>query len=254
MKSVELERVAAFADGLLGIPDFPDYPGACNGLQVANSGRIRRIASAVDATERTMRAAVEAGADLLVVHHGLGWQPLLPLTGANYRKVKLALEGDLAVYSAHLPLDAHPKIGNNALLARALGLKRQRAGFVEKGVPIGRIGETSLSRTQLAARLTRVLGKDPLVIDGGPTRPKRVGVVTGGAGTRVADAAREGIDTFITGEGSHWTDGVARDLGINLIYGGHYLTETFGVRALADLLAARFRLGKAVHLDFPTGL
>ncbi|MFQ3671193.1 MAG: Nif3-like dinuclear metal center hexameric protein, partial [Verrucomicrobiia bacterium] len=246
--------LVAHADEVLGTGQFPDYPGAMNGLQIANGGRVERIASAVDATERTLRAAVGAGANLLVVHHGLGWQPLLPMDGANYRKIKVALEGDLALYSAHLPLDAHGKLGNNVLLARALGLRRVRPAFVEMGVAIGRMGETTLTREALAERLARVLGKAPLVVDGGPARVRRVGVVTGGAGTRIAEAAREGIDTFITGEGSHWTDGVARDLGVNLMYGGHYLTETFGVRALANYLTKKFGLPRAVHLDFPTGL
>lgn len=254
MKSVALRAVVVCADKLLRVTEFPDYPGALNGLQVANSGHVRRMASAVDATERTLRAATQAGVDLLIVHHGLGWQPILPLADANYRKIKGMLDGNLALYSAHLPLDAHPTLGNNVLLARAIGLRRLRPAFIEKGVAIGQIGETSLTREALVARLARVLGQAPLVIDGGPTRPRRVGVVTGGAGTRIAEAAGEGIDTFITGEGSHWTDGVARDLGVNLIYGGHYLTETFGVRALAEYLSKKFGLPEPIHLDFPTGL
>ncbi|GAB4243907.1 MAG: Nif3-like dinuclear metal center hexameric protein [Candidatus Methylacidiphilales bacterium] len=254
MTAVSLRKVVAYADRFLSLEDFTDYPGAINGLQVANGGRVSRIASSVDATERTINAAVEAKADLLVVHHGLGWQPLLPLDGAAYRKVKRALDFGLAIYSAHLPLDAHPTLGNNVLLARAIGLQRLRPAFMEKGMPIGQIGQTMLSREALAKRLAAVLGRDPLVIDGGPQHPRKVGIVSGGAGTRIVDAAREGIDTFITGEGSHWTDGVARDLGINLIYGGHYLTETFGVRALADHLSKKFRLAVPVHLDFPTGL
>jgi dinuclear metal center YbgI/SA1388 family protein len=251
--AVQLEELVSYANQLLQHETIQDYPGAKNGLQLGNSGTVSRIAAAVDATERTIRAAVAAKADLLVVHHGIGWQDLLPLTGGNYRKIRCAMDHDLAIYSTHLPLDAHPTLGNNVLLAKALRLKSSRPAFVEKGTAIGRVGTLAISRQGLADRLEKILGSRPHVIDGGSEQIRRIAVITGGAGTHVAEVARSGVDAFITGEGSHWTDGVARELGLNVYYGGHYLTETFGVKALAAHFSRKFKLPWS-FLDYPTGL
>lgn len=249
----DLFRLAAHADKLLNHRGIADWSGAKNGLQIENDGTLDKIAAAVDASERTLLAAAKAKASLLIVHHGLFWSEISPVTGFNRRKLKIALDHNLALYGSHLPLDAHPTLGNNVLLAKALGLKNPRPFFEEKGTLIGRVGTLELDRAALAGRLEKILGQAPHVIDGGPQKIRRVGIVTGGAGGELAKAAAAGIDAFITGEGPHWTDSMARDLGLNVFYGGHYLTETFGVKALASHLSGKFKV-PWTFLDFPTGL
>jgi dinuclear metal center YbgI/SA1388 family protein len=214
---------------------------------------VTRIAATVDASLATVRLALRAKADLLVVHHGLFWGPAHPWTGKRYELLRLLLEADLAVYSSHLPLDAHPKLGNNAQLATALGFKRLRPFFFDHGQYIGFSSEAKIAREELAGRVGRVTGSKPLVIPGGPTVCRRIGVVSGGAGAEMKLAAEAGVDTFITGEGPHWTYAMAEELGLNVIYAGHYATETFGVKALAAHLSRRFKI-PWVFLDHPTGL
>jgi dinuclear metal center YbgI/SA1388 family protein len=245
-----LPDLAAHLNALLDVGAFEDYPGALNGLQVEGPGPVHRIAAAVDAHLGTLEAAAAAGAGLLLVHHGLFWSPLVPLTGPAYRKVKLCLDHGLAVYAAHLPLDAHPELGNTAGLARALGLEGGEPWFEAKGRPIGRRFAVDLDRDELAARLARATGR-ATVLAGGPERVRSLGIVTGGAGGELAEA--RGVDTFLTGEGPHWTYGLALELGMNVLYGGHYATETFGVKAVAAHLSERFGL-PWVFLDAPSGL
>lgn len=248
-----LARITAHANALLIHDRTGDFSGALNGLQLENDGRVSRIAAAVDAGLPTVEKALSEGADLLVVHHGIGWSPLCPVTGARYRWLSAAIKGNLAIYSSHLPLDAHPTLGNNALLAKAIGLRQARPFFEEKGTIIGRMGNWKGSRKDLVDKLGAVLGARPLLIPGGPAKIQRIGIVTGGAGNELAKAAGAGIDTFITGEGSHWTFGAAHELGLNVIYGGHYLTETFGVKALAAHLSRKFRV-PWTFIDVPSGL
>jgi dinuclear metal center YbgI/SA1388 family protein len=196
---------------------------------------------------------VERGVTLLLVHHGLFWGGVQPLTGAVRRKVKAALDADLAIYSSHLPLDLHPAVGNNAQLARALGFRKCAPFFVSKGQAIGLQTRTVLSLHELARRLERVLGSAPHIAPGGQAKTARIGIVTGGAGGEVAQAAAEGVDTFITGEGPHHSYTLAEELGVNLFYAGHYATETFGVQALAAHVAKKFRVPWE-FIDHPTGL
>ena len=188
-----------------------------------------------------------------MVHHGLFWCATHPWTGKRRELLGLLVKHDLAVYSSHLPLDAHPRLGNNALLCAALGLKKLRPFFFEKGQSLGFQAVTNISRTDLARRLGKILGRAPIVLPGGPATCRRIGVVTGGAGSHLKLAAGEGVDTFITGEGPHWTYALAEDLGFNVLYGGHYATETFGVKALAAELSRKFKV-PWVFLDHPTGL
>jgi dinuclear metal center YbgI/SA1388 family protein len=253
MPATQLSRIVKYTDRLLHLGDFEDYSGAVNGLQVENRGKVRRIAAAVDASLATVRMAIAAKADLLIVHHGLFWSPAVPWTGRKYELLRLLLDHDVAVYSAHLPLDAHPRIGNNALLARALGLRRLKPFFETKGCLLGLRGECSIDRDELAGRLGQATGGAVTILPGGPKRCRNIGVVTGGAGGEIAIAAREGVDTFITGEGPHWTFALAEELRLNVLYGGHYATETFGVRALAAELAAKFKVPWK-FIDHPSGL
>jgi dinuclear metal center YbgI/SA1388 family protein len=253
MPDASLGELVRCCDRLLRPDRFTDWEGAVNGLQVENRGRVTRLAAAVDATLTTVRLAIEAHADLLLVHHGLFWGQSHPWTGTRYALLQQLLDHNLAVYSSHLPLDAHPRLGNNALLCAALGLPRRRPFFEEKGRRIGFQSATTLPREELVRRLERAVAGPVIVLPHGPARCRRIGVVTGGAGDRLRQAAREGVDTFVTGEGPHWTRTLAEELGLNVLYAGHYATETFGVKALAAHLAQRFGL-PWTFLDHPSGL
>ena len=253
MAKVKLANIVAHCNRTLKPESFEDWPGAANGLQVENRGGVSRIAAAVDATPATVKKTIAAGADLLIVHHGLFWGATHPWTGNRYRLLGLLLDNNVAVYSSHLPLDAHPRLGNNAQLCRALGIRSPKPFFVERGQAIGLRGELNLTRAQLARRLAKATGNEPTVLPGGAARCHKIGVVTGGAGAEMKTAADEGVDTFITGEGPHWTFALAEDLGLNVFYGGHYATETFGVKALSEHLSKKFRL-PWTFIDHPTGL
>jgi dinuclear metal center YbgI/SA1388 family protein len=253
MSNSSLAAIVKYCDATLRTRDIGDYDGAVNGLQVGNSGRVSRIAATVDASLATVKLAIKAKADLLIVHHGLFWSPTHPWTGKKYELIRLLVESDLAVYSSHLPLDAHPRLGNNAQICAALGFRKLRPFFPSHGQTIGFQTVTNISRAALTRKLTRVLGSEPKVIPGGLETCRRIGIVTGGAGGELKLAAAEGVDTFITGEGPHWTYALAEELGVNVFYGGHYATETFGVKALAAQLSKKFRV-PWTFLDHPTGL
>jgi dinuclear metal center YbgI/SA1388 family protein len=253
MPKTSLTSIVQYCDRIVRTREIGDYDGAVNGLQVENSGAVTRLAATVDASLATVKMAVEAKADLLIVHHGLFWSKSYPWTGKKYELFRLLVEHDIAVYSSHLPLDAHPKLGNNAQLAAALGLKNLKPFFTSHGQAIGYQSQTKISRTELAKRLENATGTKPKMIPGGKETCERVGIVTGGAGGDLSVAASEGVDTFITGEGQHWTYALAEELGLNVLYGGHYATETFGVKALAAELSRKFKLPWQ-FLDHPTGL
>lgn len=253
MANVKLAQIVRHCDALLRVPSISDYPGAVNGLQVENRGAVSRIAAAVDASPATARKAAAAGADLLVAHHGLFWSARQPWTGAHYALMRLLLENNLAVYSVHLPLDAHPRLGNSARLCAALGFRALKPFFHREGAPLGWRTLTRLNRDELALRVSRAVGGRVEVIPGGPEVCRRIGVMTGGAGGEVRRASQEGVDTFVTGEGPHWSFALAEELGVNVLYAGHYATETFGVKALAEHLSRKFRV-PWVFVDHPTGL
>lgn len=250
---MELNRLVEYLDAYLEVSAVPDFSGAANGLQVENSGRVTKIAAAVDATQATIDAATEAGADLLLVHHGLFWDGEPRITGRRYRRLARLLKADIAVYGSHLPLDVHPEVGNNAVLARALGIEIAGRFSEYKGQPIGFWGTVDVSREALAARLDQTLGARVKLVAGGPERIRRVGVITGGAAGEVHSAADAGLDAFVTGEGSHHHYFDAEEAGINLYLGGHYATEVWGVQALARHLEAEFGL-PWTFIDRPTGL
>ena len=253
MPKISLSVVVKHCDQILRTRDIGDYDGAVNGLQAGNAGSVSRIAAAVDASLATVKLAIAAKADLLIVHHGLFWSPSHPWTGKRHELLRLLIENNLAVYSSHLPLDAHPQLGNNALLCAALGLKNLKPFFTSHGQFIGFQSQTKISRDDLAKKLERATGAKPKILPGGKTICEKIGIVTGGAGGDLKIAAAEGVDTFITGEGPHWTYALAEELGLNVFYGGHYATETFGVKALAAELAKKFKLPWE-FLDHPTGL
>lgn len=235
-------------------PDtVPDYPNAHNGLQLENSGKVTRIAGAVDSSVATVDAAARAGADFLIVHHGLFWGGAAPWTGRLYRRMATLVRHDIAVYGAHLPLDAHAEIGNNVLLLRAVGAAPAGRFAAYRDHEIGWWGEVDMGIDELERRTRAAVGGEVTVLPFGPSRVRRLGIVTGGAGSMIAEAHAAGLDAFVTGEGAHHTYFDAQELGINVIYAGHYSTETFGVKALGELVAARFNL-PWTFIDLPTGL
>ena len=248
-----LQEIVAHCDEYLRVREIGDYDNALNGLQLENSGRVTKIAAAVDFSTRALQAAAEREANLLVVHHGMFWSGLRPITGASSRQLKLAFDNDVAVYSAHLPLDLHSELGNNVLLMRALGIENSEPFFEEKGSLLGRRASVEIPLSEIAQRLEAAVNGAVQCIGAGPEVTRQLGVITGGAGGEIARATAEGIDTFITGEAPHWAAVAAREFGINLLLGGHYATETFGVKALAAHLAKRLRV-PWVFIDHPTGL
>lgn len=251
--SKPLQKIVEWMNTGLNVTGIADYPGALNGLQVENRGGVKSIAAAVDACESSIEEAAAGGADLLIVHHGLFWSGAQAVTGPVYRKLRLAMEKDLAIYSCHLPLDFHPRLGNNALLAKALGWKKVAPFLTQKGQAIGLQTSLAVDRSVLHKHLEKAVGGRVHLCPGGPAKCRQIGLVTGGAGSEVARAAADGVDTFITGEGPHWSYTLAEELGINVFYAGHYATETFGVRALAEAVSRRFRL-PWTFIDHPTGL
>jgi dinuclear metal center YbgI/SA1388 family protein len=253
MAKVSLKQIVTNCDALLRTSEIMDYDGAVNGLQVENHGEVTRIAAAVDASLAAIRKAVAARADLLIVHHGLFWSKRHPWTGKNFELLRLLLENNVAIYSSHLPLDLHPKLGNNAQLASALGFRKTKPFFFTKNQFLGVKADVNVSRTELAKRVQRATGAEVKMIPGGPAMCRHIGIVTGGAGAEVKLAASEGVDTFVTGEGPHWTFALAEELGVNVFYGGHYATETFGVKALAAHLSKKFRMPWS-FIDHPSGL
>jgi dinuclear metal center YbgI/SA1388 family protein len=253
MTGSQLSSIVDELDRYLQIGTVPDDANALNGLQVENSGKVTRVGAAVDASERTIREAVRRGCDFLLVHHGLFWGGNQAVTGRSYRRLKPLIDADVALYSAHLPLDAHEEVGNNILLARALGVEVDGRFGSHKGVDIGWRGTLNVKREVLAARLDELLEGRVKMMAFGPEIVRTVGVITGGAGSMIGAAAAAGLDAFVTGEGSHHTFFDAQEQGINVFYGGHYATETFGVKALAERVSQQYGVPWE-FIDFPTGL
>ncbi len=254
--TIPLPDVIRFLDGLLRVSEVPDEPNALNGLQAENRGRVGRVVAAVDASLETIEGIQPGDPALLLVHHGLFWDGNVPLTGRRYRRVRALLERDVALYSAHIPLDLHPEVGNNVELARRIGVSVEGWFGAYRGIPIGVWGApppTLAERTALAAALEVELQTTARLIPGGPVRIERLGIVTGGAGSMIAAARAVGLDTFITGEGAHHTYFDATEWGLNVIYAGHYATEQLGVQALARRLQSEFGLPWEFHRH-PTGL
>jgi dinuclear metal center YbgI/SA1388 family protein len=251
---MRLNDLCTYLDDYLRLAEVPDYAGALNGLQVDRTAlEVRKIAVAVDAVQATIDAAVGEGGNLLLVHHRPFWDGNQPVTGRRYRRLRTLLAADMAVYGAHLPLDVHPDVGNNVVLARELGISVQGRFGDYKGHPLGVWGDLEIRREALAARLDEVLGGRVHVVPGGPERIRRVGVITGGAGEMLHAARAAGLDAFVTGEGAHHHYFDAEEGGVNLYLGGHYATEVWGVRALAEHLEARFGL-EWTFIDHPSGL
>lgn len=254
--SIPLGAIAEYLDTYLRVGDIPDSENAVNGLQVENGGTVDRIVAAVDASLEAIENAASVArteGTLLLVHHGLFWDGNVPLTGRRYRRVRALLDRNIALYSAHIPLDLHPEVGNNIVLARRLDVALEGWFGEYRGQRLGVFGELTLPREELVGRIDEQLTTNARLIPGGPPTTHRVSIVTGSGGGFIAEALATGSDTLITGEGAHHTYFDAMELGLNVIFAGHYATEQVGVQALAQHLGLRFKLPWEFHRH-PTGM
>lgn len=232
------DDILAFADALLEVERFPEYGRP--GLQVLGADDVTKIACGVSSSLELFEHAAAAGAELLLVHHGLFWRNEPLVVDRRLRgRLEALFAANVTLAAYHLALDAHPEIGNNALLAELLSATRE-GDFAEIGA--GARLEEPVAIDTLAARLREATGRDPLVFAHGPERIARIAVVTGGGGALLIQAAHEGYDALVTGEPEEPAVYTARELGIHFLAGGHYATETFGVQALAARLADEFGL------------
>jgi dinuclear metal center YbgI/SA1388 family protein len=257
--TITLSEVARYADGLLQTAQIQDYPNALNGVQLENRSPIRGIAAAVDFSTRAIEGALAASANLLLVHHGMFWGGLEPVTGAAYRRVQRLIQSDLAVYASHLPLDRHPVLGNNVLLAKELGLE-PTGTFAKFGDAfIGLTGEARIPTASLLARARKFAQSEggdaraSLMNEGRETQRWAMCTGAGASADTLREAKALGVDTMIVGEGPHWTSIHAEEHELVIIYAGHYATETLGVRALAKNLGEHFDLPWH-FVSAPTGL
>ena len=251
-------HLSAYTDELVHTASTPDYPNAVNGLQLENRSPIRAIAAAVDFSTRAIRGAIDKGANFLIVHHGMFWGGVGPFTGPSYRTLQILIENDIAVYSSHLPLDRHPTLGNNALLAAELGLSPTDSFARFQDIFIGLSGESDIETASLASRahdFAKSYGqiRTSLITTGQRTRKWGICTGAGASAETLSEASMRGIDTLIVGEGPHWTAIHAEEHGLAIIYAGHYATETLGVSALAKHLAERYGLPWN-FISAPTGL
>ena len=246
------DEIIHFCDELLDCAAFTDY--GPNGMQVPGQADVTRVATCVSAHRDSIDAAIAAGTELLLAHHGLFWD-FHPRTLSEQMagRLRAALNAELTVAGYHLPLDGHPEIGNNALLRAELGLQPADLPLGEvKGRVIGAVGtaDGGISATELFERVESATGRRPLVFDAGPAQVEKVGIVTGAASSTLAEAVALGLDAFITGEPSEHVMADAREGAIHFIAAGHYATETFGIRRLGDLVAERFGV-EHEFLDIP---
>ncbi len=248
-----LNKVTSFLDRQLRVADFPDL--SHNGLQVQNSGKLRRICLGVDASLAFFEQAAKRKADLVICHHGLSWgDSLKRITGLNYRRLRFLLEHDMALYACHLPLDAHPHLGNNAQICQALGLRGLKPFGLYHGLRLGFEGQLpkTISYLDFKKLSKKIFGNMLATLDFGKARVRRVAVISGGAGDVIAEAGQQGLDVYVSGEPQLTAWHLAQEYEINAVFAGHYATEVFGLKALAKRLASEFRLSaEFIDLQIP---
>lgn len=252
-RKLQRDELVHYLDDYLQVKTIKDISN--NGLQVEGSSRVTCVAFAVDASMAAFVGAQEAGAQMIITHHGLFWGEPVMVTGVHHQRLATLFEASLSLYAAHLPLDFHEEVGNNVTLARWLGLKKVAPLGDYNNLPAGIFGllPAALSLDQFVAQVESALGEPVVKIwPFGSETVRRVGISSGGGGFLIDTAAEENVDVFLTGEMSHRFFHGAQELGVNVVYGGHYATETAGLKALADHLATRFEL-ETVFLDLPTG-
>ncbi|MEE8574676.1 MAG: Nif3-like dinuclear metal center hexameric protein [Thermodesulfobacteriota bacterium] len=250
---MKLDELVNYTSEYLSLKDIKDYPNAVNGLQVEGSEEVEKIMTAVDGSSSSINAAAKWGADMLIVHHGILWNGLKPIVGPLKARLAPLIKNDISLYSAHLPLDAHPDIGNNAVLADLIGLEVTDTFGEYQGIKIGVYGSLDITLEELTEKVETALDTTVNVVPSGSNKLSKVAIVSGGGADSIAEAYDMGIDTLLTGECSHQEYIEAEELGINVIYAGHYATETVGVRALGTHLAEKFGI-EHKFFDYPTGL
>ncbi|MDR0418537.1 MAG: Nif3-like dinuclear metal center hexameric protein [Puniceicoccales bacterium] len=238
---LSLADIVKYCDTRLDIGAIEDAEGACNGLQFQNSGKISKIAAAVDASLETIEKAIAIDANFLIVHHGLFWGKTIPITENTYKKYKLLMDYDIAVYSCHLPLDAHMDIGNNACMARLFGLTNVIQAFEYHGVKIGVMGDKLIQRSQLQTLLAATFPR-VIAMEFGSENIEKIGIISGGSGSLIVQAKNYGVNAIIVGECQQYHYNIVRENNINTYICGHYATETFGVEALGKEVAQKFSL------------
>jgi dinuclear metal center YbgI/SA1388 family protein len=239
---ISTEDIVKFCNQRTNLSEIKDFPGAFNGLQIQNSGSVSKIGASVDAGLVPFQNAISKKIDFIITHHGIFWTPPIPLTGPAYEKTKLCIDHNLAVYGSHLPLDCHPEIGNNAILAQKLQLEPIASFLPYEGVDIGLITENNQSRKDLANRLNSLFPKGIHSMEFGSETPSTIAILTGSGQSAVDKILDAGADTLITGELKQQHFNLAQELKLNLYACGHYATETFGVDALAREVATKFDL------------
>jgi dinuclear metal center YbgI/SA1388 family protein len=245
------DEIIGFLDDLLDAAAFEDY--GPNGLQVPGAAEVSRVATGVSANRETIARAVADDAQMILCHHGLFWDGApRHITPLMKGRLSPLFESDASLAAYHLPLDAHPEVGNNALLCRALGFEVAEPFAEHRGRPVGFVGTSAdgVPAGELAERITTALGREPLVQGAGPATVRSIGVVTGSAPEHLRDAAGAGLDAFITGEPAEWAMAEAQEAGIHFLAAGHYATETLGIRRLGEILAERFGVEHA-FVDVP---
>lgn len=249
-----LQHITNLLDTTLRIREIKDASVALNGLQVENNGQVTKVALAVDGSQKTIEDAIAAGADMLILHHGIYWCGLRPMTGWFKKKIETCLQHNLAVYGAHLPLDLHPELGNNAGIAQALGLSDCTPEVDYHGTLIGVAGTFNGTVAELREKYAAITGSSITGFVQDAAAPAgRVAVCSGGAGDVIYQMHEKGYRTYLTGEENHWVVNAAQDMGVNILFAGHYATETFGVKALGKLIETQFGL-PTVFIDNPTGM
>ncbi|MBU8922745.1 MAG: Nif3-like dinuclear metal center hexameric protein [Bacteroidales bacterium] len=253
-KTVTLGRLTDYLDDWLDIESY-SRDSSLNGLQVEGSKTISKITLAVDACEQSILAAVRNRSDMLLVHHGLIWGGPAPITGIMARRIGMLLKHGISLYAAHLPLDCHPVTGNNSRIAQLLGIDPVEKFGEYQGYLIGFCGKlpSPLTVKAFSAKIRRMTGESVSTFAFGKDTVRKAGIISGGAASMVKAAAEAGCDTMLTGETAHSAYHTAREYGVNLICGGHYGTETFGVKALGEMIGSEFGIN-VQFVDIPTGL
>jgi dinuclear metal center YbgI/SA1388 family protein len=253
LKTVRLKKLVSFLDQELALSEFP-RDESINGLQVEGRAAVERIGVAVDACEYVFEKAAQKGVDLLIVHHGLIWGGIRAIRGVLMKRIKALMGSGISLYACHLPLDWHPKYGNNAQILKLLSVRKMGEFGEYHGKRIGYWGKTArtLPLDEFRERVDSAFKTKSSSIDFG-RKVRNVGVVSGGGWSAIHDAEKYGIDTFLTGEPSHSAYTLAEEMKINLIFSGHYATETVGVKAVGDMLGRRLGL-RVEFIDHPTGL
>lgn len=253
MKTIALKKLVSYLNNELRLSEFPADESA-NGLQVEGSATVHKIGLAVDACDYVFRAAAEKNVDFLVAHHGLIWGGIRSINGIMRKRIKTLLDADISLYACHLPLDWHPDYGNNAQLLKLLAIKRMGEFGEYHGKRIGYWGslKTDLSLNDFMGRVDKALNTRSTALVFGK-KVKKVGIVSGGGWSAIYDAEKTGIDTLLVGEPSHSAYTLAEEMKLNVVFAGHYATETVGVKAVGSMLGKKFGL-TTEFIGHPTGL